>query len=254
LIRCSRTQNGAEETGTAIDPTKKESSLEKIIRQISQKHEPNLAFAIVMSVPSRLNTTPRRVPQQRRGKRRVSALLDTAATVIAEKGYEQATMSEIARRAHSSIGSLYQFFPNKQAVAEAVREQYIEDINRSWTDLVGVAAKLSPEQLSRRLVTVQLEIVERHPALLALLEIPPTSRTWRRRELIRVRVAMALMAHKPRLGESKALRIASVVQLVSRGLLTLYAKSDDRERAGIVEEFKAVLVGYLAPKLKSQRG
>ncbi|MGH9824396.1 MAG: TetR family transcriptional regulator, partial [Blastocatellia bacterium] len=70
-----------------------------------------------MSVPSYSATTPRRIPQQKRGQRRVAGFLRAAASVIAEMGYEQATMSAIAERASSCIGSLYQFFPNKAAVA-----------------------------------------------------------------------------------------------------------------------------------------
>jgi hypothetical protein len=47
-----------------------------------------------------------------------------------------------------------------------------------------------------------------------------------------------------------ALRIASVVQQVSRALLTLYAQADSHEKTAMIEEFKSVLTGYLAPKLK----
>lgn len=58
------------------------------------------------------------------------------------------------------------------------------------------------------------------------------------------------MAHKPRMSNVAALRIASVVQQVSRGLLTLYAHADAGEKAHVIEEFEAVLIGYLVRKLK----
>ena len=54
-----------------------------------------------------------RIPTQDRGKLRVEALLDAAEAVLAEKGYDAATMTEIAERAGASIGSLYQYFPTK---------------------------------------------------------------------------------------------------------------------------------------------
>ncbi|MDQ2711302.1 MAG: TetR/AcrR family transcriptional regulator, partial [Acidobacteriota bacterium] len=60
---------------------------------------------------SRSLITPRRVPRQERGERRVAALLEAAAAEIAEMGCEGATMSGIAERAGACIGSLYQFFP-----------------------------------------------------------------------------------------------------------------------------------------------
>ena len=51
-------------------------------------------------------------PQRSTGKRRVAELLRAGADVIAERGFEAATMAEIAARAGAQIGSLYRFFPN----------------------------------------------------------------------------------------------------------------------------------------------
>lgn len=204
----------------------------------------------IVSVPSYSSTAPRRIPQQKRGQRRVAGFLQAAASIIAELGYERATMSAIADRAHSSIGSLYQFFPNKRSVAEAVRAQYIREIEASWATLASQASALSTQKLACRLVSLQLEIVKSHPALLALLDVPPTPHTSRRRELIRARIAEVLIAHKPRMPETTAIRIASVVQQVSRGLLTLYARTDAHLKNQIIDEFKSVLTGYLVPRLR----
>ena len=66
----------------------------------------------------------RRVPQQDRGQRRVDRLLDAAAEVIAEVGVEAASTNAIAARAGASVGSLYQFFPNKDALVHALAARY----------------------------------------------------------------------------------------------------------------------------------
>lgn len=203
-----------------------------------------------MSVSSYSSTAQRRIPQQKRGRRRVASFLRAAEAVIAETGYERATMSAIAQRANSCIGSLYQFFLNKPSVAEAIRAQYLSEIEQSWAALARQAADLNTDVLACRLVSVQLEIVKSHPALLALLDVPPTSRSATRRELIRARIATVLIAHKPRLSRASAMRIASVVQQVSRGLLTLYARADADQKFAVVEDFKVVLKGYLVTKLK----
>jgi AcrR family transcriptional regulator len=42
--------------------------------------------------------------------------MEAAAAVIAERGFESATMAEIAARAGAQIGSLYRFFPNKEVL------------------------------------------------------------------------------------------------------------------------------------------
>jgi len=59
-----------------------------------------------------------KVPQRSNGKLRVAAILEAAAAVIAEEGYEGATMAEIAARSGTKIGSLYRFFPNKESLAD----------------------------------------------------------------------------------------------------------------------------------------
>ena len=203
-----------------------------------------------MSVSSYSSIAPRRIPQQKRGQRRVARFLRAAAIVIAEVGYEPATMSAIAERASSCIGSLYQFFPNKRSVAEALRARYIKEIEQSWTALARQAAALNAENLACRLVSLQIELVKSHPALLALLDGPPTACTPARRELIRTRIAAVLIANKPSMSKAAALRMAFVVQQVSKALLTLYAKSGAGEKIAIIEDFKSVLTGYLVPKLK----
>lgn len=160
-------------------------------------------------------------------------------------------MSAIARRARSSIGSLYQFFPNKKSVAEALRIQCIKQVEQLWLALAKEAPALSPEDLTCRLVALQLEIVKAHPALLSLLDVPPSSRTSKWREVIRTRIAEVLVAHKPSLTPEAALLSSGVLQHVSRGILMLYGRTDTARKSIIVEEFKLVLEGYLLPKLKS---
>jgi AcrR family transcriptional regulator len=156
----------------------------------------------------------------------VAGFLRAAAAVITEMGYERATMSAIAAHAHSCIGSLYQFFPNKRSVVEALRAQYINEIEQSWTALGRRAPILSAEDLACRLVDLQIDITKNHPALLDVL-----------------------MAHKPRMSRAVAVRVASVVLQVSKGLLTLYAQTKADEKMAIIDEFKSVVSGYLVPKL-----
>ncbi|WP_284775139.1 TetR/AcrR family transcriptional regulator [Agrobacterium sp. lyk4-40-TYG-31] len=70
----------------------------------------------------------RRTPVQERGRRRVQQLLDAAADVIAEVGVDNATTNAIAARANTSVGVLYKFFPNKQALVEVMAEKYVTEI------------------------------------------------------------------------------------------------------------------------------
>src|SRR5258707_6338446 len=62
--------------------------------------------------------------RQARGQQRIELILDIAAQVFAEVGFEAATTNAIAARAGMSPGSLYQFFPNKDAIAEALAARF----------------------------------------------------------------------------------------------------------------------------------
>ncbi|HWY97272.1 MAG TPA: helix-turn-helix domain-containing protein, partial [Steroidobacteraceae bacterium] len=67
-----------------------------------------------------------KAPKRARGMQRVAELLDAGAVLIAEQGYDATTMTQIAERAGASIGSLYQFFPSKEVLAEALFGRYVE--------------------------------------------------------------------------------------------------------------------------------
>ncbi|PBB81895.1 TetR family transcriptional regulator [Mesorhizobium sp. WSM3879] len=67
---------------------------------------------------------PRRAPTQQRSRERVERMLAAAAALIAEQGSNAMRMGEVAERAGVSIGSLYQFFPDKRAIVWALAERY----------------------------------------------------------------------------------------------------------------------------------
>jgi AcrR family transcriptional regulator len=69
----------------------------------------------------------RRVPVQRRSRERVDRMLNAASRLIAERGSEAVTMSDVAERAGVSIGSLYQYFPDKSALIWTLAESFYAD-------------------------------------------------------------------------------------------------------------------------------
>jgi AcrR family transcriptional regulator len=75
-----------------------------------------------------LDATPRKQPRQARSKATVDAVITAAAQVLSQRGYEGATTARIAERAGVSIGSLYQYFPNKEALIAALIEQHAGQI------------------------------------------------------------------------------------------------------------------------------
>ncbi|EID54245.1 TetR family transcriptional regulator [Saccharomonospora xinjiangensis] len=72
-------------------------------------------------------TTPlRRQPVQQRSAKRVERMLDASAELLDEVGYEGLTTTLIAKRAGVAVGSLYQFFPDKRAVVQALTQRNLE--------------------------------------------------------------------------------------------------------------------------------
>ncbi|WP_433352292.1 TetR family transcriptional regulator [Microtetraspora malaysiensis] len=68
----------------------------------------------------------RRRPSQRRSARRVERMLDACAELLDEIGYEALTTTRIAERAGVAIGSVYQFFPDKRAITQALTRRHVE--------------------------------------------------------------------------------------------------------------------------------
>lgn len=67
---------------------------------------------------------PRRAPVQRRSRERMDRILSVASALIGSKGSDQMKMGEVAEQAGISIGSLYQYFPDKSAIIRSLAERY----------------------------------------------------------------------------------------------------------------------------------
>jgi AcrR family transcriptional regulator len=85
-------------------------------------------------------TAARRRPQQARALARVERILAAATELIAEKGSDQVTLSELAARAEITLGSLYQYFPDKSAIIRRLAETALERVQAALqTALAGIA-------------------------------------------------------------------------------------------------------------------
>ena len=191
-------------------------------------------------------TELRRLPRQLRGRRRVDALLTAAAAEFSGVGYDAATMSSIATRAGASIGSLYQFFPNKVAVVQALRSHYCDEFERMWAPIGAEAKRISSQELVDRLVNSTVVFVERHPAFLALLDAPASMHlSAQARGRFQRLLATFLLARRPRMSPGKALRIATMMLQMIKAMNFLYRDLSPRERRPYVREFNILLHRYL---------
>src|ERR1700721_2499543 len=114
-------------------------------------------------------------PQRDVGRQRVAELLHAAAAVIQERGFEAATMAEIAERADAKIGSLYRFFPNKDAVAEALMRRYAEALQAEYDAIHAHAADATPQELADILIDL---LVKRYPKVRAFAALLDSRTDW----------------------------------------------------------------------------
>jgi AcrR family transcriptional regulator len=119
-------------------------------------------------------TSVRRRPKQRRARQTVEAVLDAVIRLLKREGSGAITTNRIAEVAGVSIGSVYQYFPDKRAIFTALHQRHVDQIDRMvQTKLVEYAAS-SIEELVRAMVEAMVEAHATDPELYELLmtEVP----------------------------------------------------------------------------------
>jgi AcrR family transcriptional regulator len=211
-----------------------------------------------LSIPSHKSsakkTRPVQAPQRSNGKLRVAAILNAAAAVIAEKGYEVATMAEIAARSGTRIGSLYRFFPNKESLADTIVVSARENLDAVFDKFDAGVKALSIRALADDLLALLLEQVFTKPALLKLLDV---SQDWSvKREEFRNavlrRIAKTLMIYSPNLPKKSTGDIALVIMLNTKAMATVATHQELRDSApSSLDEFRDMTRLYLQSRLGS---
>jgi AcrR family transcriptional regulator len=193
----------------------------------------------------------RKVPTQARSRKRLEAILDAAASLFADQGFDATTMEAIAGDADTSVGSVYQFFPNKLALFRGVADRCHTAVRTAYTALVG------PDPASRDVNDLIDTVVD---GFYALQRSDPSFRAvWTNTQLygelleddlqlereIVAGTSAVLAAFAPELPASQRVAAAMLfVQTVSAGLfLVLREPSEERNRA-LIAELKRMLRAY----------
>ena len=185
-------------------------------------------------------------PQRSTGKRRVAELLRAGADVIAERGFEAATMAEIAARAGAQIGSLYRFFPSKGALADALIRRYRELIDAGFQKADSRAGSSTIEEFADDLLGVFAGVRGETPAILALLDARSDARGDFHDRALRG-VAGSLKVRNATLGDERARDMAVVLLQNMKTMKSL----DVEQNAGAIAELRAMTALYLKSKLES---
>jgi AcrR family transcriptional regulator len=199
------------------------------------------------------NTQRRRAHRQARGLRRQAEILDAAGQVFAEVGYDKATTNAIAASAAISPGVLYQFFPNKEAIAQALAARSIEELLAIYDIAFSPeAARMPLRVLLDHIIDPLVAFSRANPGFLALLvgsQISPqlTMTLHEMYEEVLKRFEALIAARAPDIEPEQRRLIATVSQKIFLALLPLAVGPEARQSNRIVDEMKAVFLGYLEP-------
>ena len=201
---------------------------------------------------SQVENMSARAPKRARGKQRVAQLLQAAAAVFTAKGFEAATMTEIAARAGAPIGSLYQFFPAKEALADMLVQNFVALLAADLHELEARASEIDNKTLVERLFGLLRSHPHERAAALPLAEARMDERTRRTtfRHMLRKHIAAILRAHAPSLPAETARDMAIVVLQMMKAASSLSDEEGLSGRAAGMRDLQALAVQYLEQRLR----
>jgi AcrR family transcriptional regulator len=186
----------------------------------------------------------------------VASLLDAAGRVFGDLGYHAATTNAIAAEAKVSPATLYQFFPNKEAIADALETRYAIDLAKKVraTDIQELAS-VPLEEAIRQVTRVVIEFHRKHPAFRTLYADAPLSEVALEQKHLLSRafiehLSEVLVAKNPKLDRQDALWSAEIVLIALRGFTPSLAGRRTSTRSRTIDSLNEMLVRYLESVLK----
>jgi AcrR family transcriptional regulator len=203
---------------------------------------------------TKICTNPRKSASQKRSRLTVNALLEATARILVREGFDKASTNRIAEVAGVSVGSLYQYFPSKEALVAALIDRHGQEVKRAVQAELAEAVNFPLQQAVRKLVAVAVKAHRIDPKLHRVLseQIPRVGRLEKVETFNREYYALFRAYLESRRDEIRAvdLGLAAFVCVTSIEALThtavLHHKlvSEEATRA-LVDEATRLVVGYL---------
>lgn len=198
----------------------------------------------------------RRAPQQARSRARVDHMLDVADALLATEGAGALNTTRLAGEAGVAVGTVYNWFPDKAAIAEALAVRYWHEL----ADLVAAVAELTerdplPDPIETVMRTLEQGFRRRRGFLALwysdLRDERLRDATREIRSEVAVSIERILAVHRP--GTDTALRagVARMMVLVGDGLLREAFRLDRDGDATVLAEGRVVIGAYVEARLGS---
>jgi AcrR family transcriptional regulator len=202
---------------------------------------------------ARSRTTPRKAPRQERSRATIDAILTATARILVQEGFDHASTNRVAQAAGVSIGSLYQYFPSKEALVAALAERHMDEMLGVVVAAFERIGALPLGQATREMVSLLLGAHAIDPRLHQVLteQVPRLGRMDRVHDIERTVTAMVrryLEAHRDELRvtdlDLAAFLVVQTVEALTHGALIHGTRISD---AALVDEITTLVVRYLAP-------
>jgi AcrR family transcriptional regulator len=181
----------------------------------------------------RARTAPRKKPRQQRSQATVDAILDATARVLCTTGYDRASTNRIAMAAGVSVGSLYQYFPSKEALVAALVERHTAQMTTLVKTKLAEVATAPLGVACRTMIAAMFEAHAVDPRL--------------HKVLIEALVALFLEARKHELRRNKlaatAFVLCNVVEAVTHA--AVLAELEPKRGREVAEELTDMVLRYL---------
>ncbi len=202
----------------------------------------------------------RRSPVQARSRERMERILDEAATLFAGAGFDATTIEAIAAAAQTSVGSVYQFFPNKQAVFDALATRYAAQVEALFAALATSPARAASWSTAIDLAIGAFATFHRgDPGFRAVWLGGHTSQRVRDEGValgrrITDHTARLMKPFLPGVPLARRRVVATVVVETVNALLMVAAQQPTASGGDrVVDEITAIVKRYLAPLVREAR-
>lgn len=204
---------------------------------------------------SESRTRPRKRPLQRRSRETVRVILDAAAQVFERHGHAAGTTNRIAARAGVSVGSVYEYFPNKDAIVVALAERELDKERETLLAILTEAGRSEPlASLLHRFVEALVELHAARPNLHRMLfeeaDHPPRAHACVLRFEESLAHALESILRARRAGGDDPDTCAHLIVQTSEALAHRFVLRGihDLDRRAFVEQTTRLVTGYARQK------
>lgn len=199
-------------------------------------------------------TNPRKAASQERSRLTVNSLLEATARILIREGFDKASTNRIAEVAGVSVGSLYQYFPSKEAIVAALIDRHNHEVMQAVQGELAEAVNLPMEQAIRKLVAMAVRAHRIDPKLHRVLaeQIPRVGRLEKVETFNRQNYALFAAYLERHRNEIRAVDLGlaafvcvTTIEALTHTAVVHHKIVSDEAMEGLIEETTRLVVGYL---------